>query len=296
MESPEPTSAKFKLWRWLLLLSVITVALGGFVWWKSRSERLYFVEPIWSDSLAGYENDAATGQRRKIGEVWSLTRFGGLTVLGRGLSGEVEGRYPVFTPANPFQQAVSEQLLAELRQSAAASTEIGWSHWWARVKEPSTHSYFRFSTSYQVLFVTDRAVSLCDPDSDACVNGTWGRNFVNRNGQLHEVHINELFDGIEWQNVISDLLVTDLSRQGIDKEKWRARPLAEEPWRAKNFVLDDGLDGYFVLLPDRLKIHIPQLTSILNFDVYDVEIPFEKLVEHLRPDGPHRLFQTQIGE
>ncbi len=61
MEPPEPTSAKFKLCRWLLLLSVITVALGGFVWWRSRSERLHFVEPIWSDSLAGHESDATTG-------------------------------------------------------------------------------------------------------------------------------------------------------------------------------------------------------------------------------------------
>src|SRR5258706_15594350 len=101
MDPPEPSSAKFKLRRWLLLLSVITVALGGFVWWKSRSERLRFVELIWSDSLAGHENDsAATRQRRKIGEVWSLSR----SYLGRSF----DGHYPVFMPGNEFHDEVSD--------------------------------------------------------------------------------------------------------------------------------------------------------------------------------------------
>ena len=45
MELPQ-SPTRLKLWRWLLLLSVATVALGGFVWWKSRSERLQFVETI----------------------------------------------------------------------------------------------------------------------------------------------------------------------------------------------------------------------------------------------------------
>lgn len=131
MEPPEPTSAKFKLWRWLLLLSVITVALGGFVRRKSRCERLQFVEPIWSDSLARLKsNSAATGQRRKIGEIWSVTRSGGFALFGRGQSCDFAGQYPVFSLANPFQQAVSDKCFTAMHEAAALQTDFHWTEWW----------------------------------------------------------------------------------------------------------------------------------------------------------------------
>ena len=95
MESPPSSPAKLKLWRWLLLLSVATVSLGVFIWWKSRSERLQFVETIWLDSLAGHENDSATGQRTKVGEVLSLMHSSGLDLFGRGERFVFEERSPV---------------------------------------------------------------------------------------------------------------------------------------------------------------------------------------------------------
>ncbi len=271
MDPPEPTSTKFKLWCWLLLLSVITVALGGLVWWKSRSERLQFVEPIWSDSLAGHETDAVTGQRRKIGEVWSLSRIGGFAWRDRGVSCHFEGRYPVFTSANRFQRALSEQLLADLHDLAASCTEYEWSEWWDCVKEPVTGNHRELVFANEVLFFSDRAVSLRTAWSTGGATSFRdlgvARSFVDQGDELHQVELSDLFHSSDWRSAITDICRTSLSYQGNmnDLEKFIS----------------------FALFADGVKFH---------YGENEVLIPYEKLAEYLRPDGPHRLFQTKISE
>lgn len=297
MEAPQPTSAKFKLWRWPLLLSVITVALGGLVWWKSRSERLQFVEPIWSDSLAGHENDsAATGQRRKIGEVWSLTTSSGFTLFDRGLKRDFEGRYPVFMPANSFQRAVSEKLFAGFRESPK-SWSNDWSHWWDSVKRPSVENCEGINVSCEVVFVSDHAVSLRQT-TDYCEGGAHlncgssGKNFVDHDGELHAVELNELFLDGEWQKVIADFCLTDLQRQGTSLIGAKG----DQKMRMKLLMIHLSQD-YFAITPDGLRWYFsPYLLEPNPGKEFEVFIPFEKLAGHLRPDGPHRLFQTKVSE
>ena len=296
MEPPEPTSAKFKLWRWLLLLSVITVALGGFVWWKSRSERLRFVETIWSDSLAGHEHDTATGQRRKIGEVWELTRSCGFAIGERGLSKEFEGRYPVFTSGNRFQQTVSERLLAYLREYATESVKFDWSEWWDDLKADSGGTNREFTEiSSEVLFASDRAVSLrVRARSPFGHSQSTGKHFIERDGEPHEIEVADWFLGTDWQGTITDFCIADLKGQGV---KFTGGESAEIVALRRRILIAHITQKGFVVKSDGLTCYFP--AYLVDWPLsreFEVSIPFEKLVNHLRPNGPHRLFQTKVSE
>ena len=298
MEPLEPTSAKVKLWRWLLLLSVITAALGGYVWWKSRSERLEFVETIWSDSLAGHEQgSASTGQRRKIGEIWSLTRSSGFSFFGRGRSREFEGQFPVFTPANSFQRTASEKLLTQLRDAAAELTKHDWSDYWDSITTQLPSNRARFSVSCEVVFVSDQAVSLRLAVSGYAgivyeSYGLSGVNFMDRKGDFRRVQLDELFRDTDWESVISDFCLMDLQRQGTSLIG------AKGDQKLRMTLLTTHLSqDVFVISPDGLRWFFPQHMLEPNSGrEFEVLIPFEKLAEHLRPDGPHRLFQKNVNE
>lgn len=301
MESPNPQLTKRTLRHWLMLLSVIMVTLGGFVWWKLRSERLRFVETIWSDSLIGSGTDSATtGQRRKIGEVWALTRSGGFSLLGRGLSRDFMGQYPVFTPANSFQQSVSDKWQTEMRDASTIQTEFNWteswewSRWWDGVLDPSVGGHEQINVFCDILFVSDRGVSFRErlsryEDRTLKVYGSRGRNFVEQDGRFHEVQLDELFRGTEWAEVISDFCRSDLRRQGTeflglvgtksnDKEVLRA---------LSTHLSQNG----FAMTPYGLHCFFPPYFVKPNSGKeFEVLIPFKILEEHLKPDGSHRLF------
>ena len=291
MEQPESTSAKFKLGRWLLLMSVVTVALGGFVWWKSQSERLQFVETIWSDSLVGHENTAATGQRRKIGEVWSVSR----SCFGR----EFEGRYPVFVPGNAFHDEVSDRLLGEFREGAAYVSSSEWEQWLERVKSPVATAW-KVKWSFKLLFVSESALSIrqffSHIEDDGVIDGSHPRNFVDQDGTAHKVELKELFRDTDWQSVISDFCLMDLQRQGTSfiGAKWKS----EETRKSRMSLLTTHLSqDAFAITPAGLRWCFPPYMVEPNSGVeFEVFIPFEKLADHLRPNGPHRLFQTKANK
>lgn len=294
MEPPEPTSAKFKLWRWLLLASVITVGLGCVVLWNARRERLQFVEPIWSDSLTGHGNESATGQRRKIGEVWSLTHSSGFVLFDRGKKFVFEGRYPVLTTGNQFHQQISEQLLADQRFWDARATDYELSYWWEGIKDPAVWNHYKLEMSFEVLFVADRAVSVRRHGVDYWKSkrhgySTWGDSFVARNGAPHKLELNELFHGSNWEDAISDFCLADLRQQGVP---W-AQPAAGDSLRVQHFN-EKRLDC-FLAMPNGLTFYF--VTSVpYADDGFEVFIPWEKVAAHLKPDGSHRLFQTKTGE
>ncbi len=279
MEPPEPTSAKFKLWRWLLLLSVITVALGGLVSWKVRSERLEFVEPIWSDSLPGHENESVTRQRRKIGEVWSLSRYRGFSLFGRGVSSDFEGRYPVFTESDALHGKLSKQLLAEVRGEEEFFSGFHRLKWWDSIRIRGDIRCRR--SAIQLLFYTDFAVSLRESTSEFFESGPWeslsGHTLVNRDGEWQTLHRDELFDGKDWVEVVSKFCVADLKRQGIEDGAWTS--------------FDYHNLTSLSLTPAGVTFYPPSAN-----ETREVLIPFEILVEHLKPDGPHRLFQRKVSE
>ncbi len=295
MEPPEPTPAKFKLWRWLLLLSVITVALSGFVWWTLRSERLRFVEVIWSDSLARHENGAATtSQRQKVGEIWSLTCISGVRLFGRGLSRTFEGQFPVFPANNAFHQSVSDQLLAERRRIANIDRGVTWLQWWEGFKAPRLNTVFNFSC--EVIFVGPQTVSICQETSEygagfRHLTSVHGRSFVKQDGELHQVKLDELFHGPDGLTAVSDFCLLDLRRQGAT---W-AQPSATGHLRMNEF--NGEIASSFALLSEGLRIYFsPNVAGPFSDGTFEVLIPFEKLAEHLRSDGLHRLFQTQVSE
>lgn len=302
-ETPQESapSSRRKLRNWLLLLSMITAALVGLVWWKSQTERLRFVEPIWSDSLVGHEHDAATGQRRKIGEVWSVSRSSGFAMFGRGLSVDFEGRYPVFTPANSFQRSVSEQSLAELRDGATDTEVHDWAIWWSAIKNPIASNRSGFRVSWEVLFVSKDAVSLRQrvlhhEGGTHESYGSSGKNFVVRNGECHKVQVDELFHDTNWQGVISSLCLSDLEGQGVSLIGTEAHGEQNQELRMRLLTTHIS-QGTFAIMPDGLRWYFPPYMVEPNSGVeYEVFIPFEKLAEHLRPDGPHRLFQTKVSE
>ncbi len=283
MEPPEPTSVKFKLWRWLLLLSVTTVTLGGFVWWKSRSERLQFVEPIWSDSLAGHENDSAsTGQRRKIGEVWLIRRYSGLSLFSRGRSRDFEGRFPVFTESEALYGSLSKKLLAEMRGEEEFFIEFdppNW-NWWDSIKFRG--SAWSKRNAIQVLFCTDQAVSLRESDLEFNESERYeslrGCSYVNRNGEWRQLHRDELFDGKNWVEIVSAFCVVDIKRQGV----------VDKDWTSFDYHNLSSLS----LTPAGITFYPPNSTH----DPHEVLIPFERLKEYLKPNGPHRLFQSKVSE
>ena len=308
MEPPELTSAKFKLWRWLLLLSVITAALGGYVWWKSRSERLQFVEPIWSDSLAGHEKSSVVmGQRRKIGEVWSVTRAGGFALFGRGQSCDFAGQYPIFTPANPFQQAVSDKCLTAMLDAARLQTGFhwtewwGWSRWWGSVRDPSQGRRETINVSCDVLLVSDRAISLREEisryeDGTRTIRGSNLRNYyMGQDGDLQEVQVEELFRGTEWPEVIADYCRSDLRRQGVEFKGGVGEKVDGTP-KVRSFTILVSKNN-FAMMPDGLGCYFQSWMLEPDSGVeFMVLIPWERLRNHLRPDGPHRLFQKNVSE
>lgn len=286
MESPTSLLTRRKLGRWLLLLSVATVALGGFVWWKSRSERLQFVETIWLDSSAKHERDVSTGQRQKTGEMWSLTRSSGLRLFGHGLTLEFEGQYPVFEPANPFLQAVSDQLLIESREAAFESTQLSWSMWWDSLHQDWTSGTWWNSSCLEVVFVSDRAVSFCQTVGEYTGGAhpnyeMIGRNFVERDGEPHEIVLAELLNGSEWVNVLSDLCLDDLRRQGASSVVSDAITKLNVTDLSCFALTRTGMIFYFA----------PYAVGPYSDGSFEVFIPYEKLADHLRPDGLHRAFQ-----
>ena len=291
MESPPSSPKRLKLGRWLMLLSAITVALGGFVWWKSQSERLQFVETIWSDSLAGHEHESAE-QRRKIGELWSLSRSTELMLFGRGLRRDFAQQYVAFASANSFLQAVSDQLLAESRENAGEFFHFEWSTWWDSVMQPRVGDSWDMNVETQVLVATEQVVSLFQ-ESESFTGGAHTnhsrttRNFVNRGGTPHELKLEELFIGTQWVHELSELCLQDLHRQV-------ASDVAEYPSGKLGF---DDLRS-FVMTRDGLTICFRYSVASDAVAEEEVEalIPWEKLAKHLKPDGPHRLLQSKVSE
>lgn len=72
---------------------------------------------------------------------------------------DFEEQYPVFTPANSFQRAVSETLLAGSREIPKSWTN-DWSAWWGSVKRSSVDNCEGITVSCEVLFASEQAVSL----------------------------------------------------------------------------------------------------------------------------------------
>lgn len=305
METPEPTSGRFKLGRWLLLLSVITAALGFVVFWKSQDEQLRFVRTVGSTSLTGMEAaDPKTTEPNPVGELWEFSRSAGLIVFGRGHSRRITGQYPVFPSGNRFLQSVSELLLDEQRQGflemrqgfRQATDNFQLSQWWedASFSEPTESS--TFDELCEVLFVGESAMSIKTsatgtgvlagdykaPSSDYA---TCFRNFVDRDDQIQELKLEDFFRPGDWLRVLSDLCSADLRRQKVDWMKVRD---ASDP---RPFVRSDLSD--FSLMPDGIVIHFRRNESgpTGRDPDYTVLIPFVQLTDHLRPEGPHRQVQ-----
>ena len=286
IEPRRSSPTRSRLSRWLLLLSVATVALGGFVWWKSRSERLRFVETIWSDSSVGHAHDASTGQRRKIGEMWSLARSSGLILFGHGLTHEFVGQYPIFEPANPFLQAVSDQLLNENHEATFELTQFTWSLWWDSVNQGWASNAWWESSDLEVLFVSDRAVSFCQTVGGYAGGAhpnyeIIGRNFVERDGEPHEIVLEELLIGSDWVKVVSDLCLDDLRGQG-------ASSVVSNEITELNAT---NLSCFALTRTGMIFYFDPYAVGPYSDGSFEVFIPYEKLADHLRPDGLHRVFQ-----
>lgn len=293
MASPESPLPKRTLWKWLLLASIVTIVLAGFVWWRVRSEFHQFIEPIFTDEhgrvVKPSENPSDSNELRRIGEMWSLTRKSGVELFGRGSSYKFEARYPVFNAATRFHQAVSDLLLAELRVSATEVPDMAWSNWWKPFKE-DWRDILEVSTTYEVLFVSNQALSLCETiyeySGGAHGNGfSVGRNFIEQDGGLHEIQLNELFDREGWQTLVSHLCIADLRRQGA---AW-VQPAADEGFRVMAF---DAASLSFTLSPSGINFYFaPYVASPYSDGEFEVLLPYEQLKNHLRPAGPHRLFQ-----
>lgn len=295
MESPELPPPKWKLWRWLLLVSLLTVVMGSFVWWRVRSESIHYLEPLFVDAHCRVvkptkDTDGLNGLR-KIGEMCSLTRKSGFVLSGRGVSYEFEAQYPDFTTSNQFHQAVSRLLLTEVRLAASETPDVEWSSWWEAIKD-DVRDVSDVSMSFEMLVVSDQAVSLREMlyEYSGGAHGNYsshGRNFVEQDGGSHEIKLNELFDGGEWPKIVSDLCVADLQRQGA---AW-VQPAADETFRVTEFEAESLT---FALLPSGIVFYFaPYVAGPYSDGEFEVLLPYEKLTDHLRPAGPHRLFQAE---
>ena len=242
--------------------------------------------------IGGFERSAAS--KTSLPKIKFLSRSEGFALFDRGKSFVFEGRYPVLTPGNQFHQQMSEQLLADQRFWDAQATDYELSYWWEGMKDPAVWNHYKLEMSIEVLFVSDRAVSVRSHGVDYWKSkrhgySTWGDAFVERNGAPHRLELNELFHGSNWEDAISDFCLADLRQQGVP---W-AQPTADDSLRIRHFN-EKRLDC-FLAMPNGLTFYF--VTSIpYADDGFEVFIPWDKLAAHLKPDGPHRLFQTKIGE
>ena len=296
MESPPSSPTKLKLWRWLLLLSVITVALGGFVWWKSRSERLQFVETIWMDSQGRTAVGTKAGADcHKIGEMWELTESRGVSLFGRGRLVQFERRYPTFTRTNAFQQDVLTGIRGDVENlHSAVFRDFAWSEWWDRLTKSKLgkSGEVNIRKSFEPLFIGVRAMSLREHIDGLRIgdNGDHGRNYAELDGELRLVEeVADLFDDSDWLTTISAFVLTDLRHQGLEGV---LEPLSIDQDHIAKFYSGDF--NNFAITPDGVWFYF---SLMINDDkTCKVFVPTSTFAKHLRPDGPHRLFQTNVSK
>ena len=310
METPEPTVAKFKLGRWLLLATLMTVALGVVVFWMSLGEQLRIVKPIWSTPISDLrDSDQKSTERQQVGELWEYSRSTGLLVCRRGHSRRITGQYPVFPQGNRFLQSVSEILLEERRLGFRGMSQgfrrethgFELSLWWesASFLEPSDPS--TFDELCEVLFVGESAVSIKrsatgtgvlagDYKASNSDYATCFRNFVDRDGQIQELKLEDFFRRGDWVRALSDFCSPELRRRKIDWMEYR-------DWQEVGPFAQSDLSE-FSLNPTGIVIHFRRVQGGMSGRDPDhtVLIPFDELTDHLLPDGPHRQVQRAAAK
>ena len=143
----------------------------------------------------------------------------------------------------------------------------------------------------KVVFVSDRAVSFCQTVGEYTggMHPNYeiiGRNFVERDGEPHEIVLEELWIGSDWVKVVSDLCLDDLRRQGASSVVSNEITELNATDLSCFALTDTGMIFYFG----------PEAVGPYSDGSFDVFIPYEKLADHLRPDGLHRAFQTKANE
>lgn len=291
MEASEPTPAKIRFGRWLWLASAVTVLLAAVVFWHSRREHLHYVEPIWSDSLPGHEGQTEhLGERRKVGEMWTLSRTTGVSLFGHGVSRRYCGQYPVFTTNHQFHLTLSEHMLDAHRDTEREFTELSWSNWWQGVTGSVFGGRWECHIDCEVLYLSDKAIVLRNrvrSSIDGSINHlrTYGMNFVKHHGEVEEVKVGDLFRNRDWMAAVADICHADLEKRGVIPVT-KGVSLSERLRRHSGEAL-----GCFTLSPERITFYFSP--TILGSSEHQVVIPFKELDRHLRPDGPHRLFQAR---
>lgn len=154
--------------------------------------------------------------------------------------------------------------------------------------------------SCDVLFVSDRAISLREEifryeDGTRTIRGSNLHNYMDQDGDLQEVRFDELFRGTEWPEVIADFCRSDLRRQGTEFRGGVGEKVDGTPKVHSFTVLVSN--NRFAMTPDGLGCYFQSwMLEPDSGTELVVLIPWEKLRDHLRPDGPHRLFQTKASE
>ena len=282
MESPPSSPKKLKLWRWLLLLGVGTVALGGFVWWKSRSERRQFAETIWMDSRGRTSVGTRPGADcYKIGEMWELTESGGVSLFGRGRLVQFAGRYPAFTRTNAFQQEVLAGIRGDVENlHLAVFRDFAWSEWWIRLTESKLDKSGEenIRISFEPLFIGERAMSLREHINGLRIgdNGDHGRNYAELDGELRLVEeVADLFDDSDLLITISDFVLTDFRRQRLEGI---LEPISNDHDHVGKFYSSDF--NNFAITPEGVWFYFPLMNN--DDKTCKVFVPTSTFAKHLR--------------
>ena len=114
-----------------------------------------------------------------------------------------------------------------MRKAATLQTDFhwtewwGWSKWWGSVRDPSHGRRETINVSCDVLFLSDRAISLREEisryeDGTRTIRASNLHNYIDQSGDLRNVRLEELFRSAEWHDVINDFCQSDLRRQGTE--------------------------------------------------------------------------------
>ena len=235
------------------------------------------------------------GVASAIAKRFLLTRRSGFAYANRGHSTSFTSEIPEFPDTSTFLKAVNKQLRREYLQMAAEFTAIDWTTVYEGWKDPQSYLMnWDGSVGLDIIHASPTAVSLLESRYEYTGGahgnlGVVGRCFIEKQGEVHQLQLNELFDSSSpWDRRLVAYVVDDLRQQGASS----IPPEIPDDSELQSFSTEDL--SSFTLSASELTFYFsPYHVGCYAEGVYIVNVPYNAIQDLIPEDSPARRFMVE---